>query len=83
MVELPGEERVVAVDMLVVGRGDEGSCCVSTLVLPCVTYEPPIQDFVAAAKARHVVAGCVEAFSAGEPGSHARSRNSRRRPTVS
>src|ERR1041385_1399453 len=82
MVELPCEERVVAKYAPVAGR-DEGSCCISALVLTRIAHEPPIQQLVTAAKAREVVTRGVEALGAGEAGDHARSRSSRRRASVS
>src|SRR5579875_2306163 len=82
MVELSCEERVVAKYAPVAGR-DEGSCCISALVLTCIAHEPPIQQLVTAAEARDVVARGVEALGAGEAGDHVRSRSSRRRAAVS
>jgi hypothetical protein len=43
MVELAGEECVVAIHAAVVGRGDEGSCGISALVLTRATHKPPIE----------------------------------------
>lgn len=83
MIEMSGEERVVAICTPVVGRGDEGSRCVSALVLACVADQPPVEQAVTAAKARDLVACGVVAFGAGEAGGHVRSRSSRRRAIVS
>jgi hypothetical protein len=43
MIELPGKKGVIPNNALVVGRGDEGPCCVPTLVLPGIAHEPPVE----------------------------------------
>jgi hypothetical protein len=43
VIKLPSDERVVTVYLPVVGRRDEGSCCVSTLVLSGVANEPSVE----------------------------------------
>jgi len=50
MIELAGEELVVAVHALVGGCGHECSCCVSALVLAGVAHKPPVEKLIAQLK---------------------------------
>ena len=43
MIELTGEERVVAEHTLLCGYDDKGSRCVSPLVLTRVTLQPAVE----------------------------------------
>src|SRR5271169_5092524 len=81
--ELTSQERVVAEDDVILGRGDECARRAASLVLPGVAGQPAVEELLAAAEAGDVVPGRVVVLGAREPGAHARSRRPRKRATVS